>query len=400
VVGLSLFLVLVVGIVVWLSRQDATYHAPLDGRPPPGVNEAAATSLLADLQSAVRRHDAAAVARLANGPRARTHLAGVVHNGSAADVVDFTLRYVSPAGGVTAGGAWAADVATTWRFAGFDDRLERVEVRVRFAQAGGRLRIAGIGGGDRRTPLWLTGPLQVRRAAHSMVLVDGSAVRADTMADVARRAVPQVRRVLPEWRGGLVVEVPGSEAGLEAALGARPGQYHAIAAVTTSVDGSRSRRAPSHVFVNPRVFLPLNSRGAQVVITHEATHVATHAATSPAPIWLVEGFADYVALSSQRLPLSTTAARIIALVRRSGPPRHLPGREEFAAAAPHLEARYESAWFACRLLARDGGTGALVAFYRAMDAGDRLGPELRRFFDLGPATFTRQWRTALSHLPA
>jgi len=45
VVGLSLFLVLVVGIVVWLSRQDATYHAPLDGRPPPGVNEAAATSL-------------------------------------------------------------------------------------------------------------------------------------------------------------------------------------------------------------------------------------------------------------------------------------------------------------------------------------------------------------------
>ena len=157
---------------------------------------------------------------------------------------------------------------------------------------------------------------------------------------------------------------------------------------------------PSHVFVNPRVFLPLKPRGAQVVITHEATHVATNAASSPAPIWLVEGFADYVALRSQRLPVSTTAARIIGLVHRSGAPPHLPGRAEFAAGAEHLEARYESAWLACRLLARDGGTGALVGFYRAMDAGGRVGPELRRYFGFGPAAFTRQWRNLLSHLPA
>jgi hypothetical protein len=197
-----------------------------------------------------------------------------------------------------------------------------------------------------------------------------------------------------------VVEVPASERGLDAALDAPPGQYRGIAAATTTVDGSRGRRAPSHVFVNPRVFLPLTPRGAQVVITHEATHVATHAASSAAPIWLVEGFADYVALRAQRLPVSTTAARITALVRRAGAPRHLPGRAQFRAGATHLEARYESAWLACRLLARDAGSDALVSFYRAMDRGGRLGPELRSHIGLGAAAFTRQWRTLLADLAA
>jgi hypothetical protein len=400
VVGLSLFLALAVGAVVWLTTRGTTYHAPLVGPPPPGVDENHATTLLGELQTAVRRHDAAAAARLGDTPQARTDLAGVVRNARALHVEDFSLRYVDVAGAVASDGAWSAEVATTWQFVGFDERLERLEVRVRFVPVGGRLRIAEIGGGGSRSPLWLSGPLQVRRGPQSMVLVDGDASQADALAALARRAVSQVRAVLPEWPGGLVVEVPASEHALDAVLGASPGQYDGIAAVTTSVDGSRARRAPSHVYVNPQVFLPLKPRGAQVVITHEATHVATDAASSPAPIWLVEGFADFVALSSQHLPTSTTAARVIALVRRSGAPTHLPGRAEFAAGAPHLEARYESAWLACRLLARDGGTAALVAFYRAVDAGGRLAPELRSTFGFGPAAFTRQWRTLLSHLPA
>ena len=399
-VGLSLFLAGTVGVVVWLGTRDSTYRAPLNTPPPQGADQARATALLDHLETAVRRHDAAAARKLGSAPAARAALAGVARNAGALHVADFSLRYVDSSGAVSADGAWSAEVATTWRFVGFDDRLERVDVRVRFASPGDRLRIAGIGGGADRSPLWLSGPVQVRRDARSMVLVDGSPAQADALAAVARRAVPQVRRVLPDWRGGLVVEVPGSEGGLDAALGADAGQYDGIAAVTTSVDGSRARQAPSHVFVNPRVFLPLKPRGAQVVITHEATHVATHASTSPAPIWLVEGFADYVALSSQRLPVATTAARIIALVHRSGAPERLPGRAEFQAGAPHLEARYESAWLACRLLAQDGGTGTLVDFYEAVDAGGPVTEELRHYYGFGPVTFTEQWRTLLSHLPA
>jgi hypothetical protein len=400
VVGLSLLLAIVVGVVVWLTQRGSTYHAPLGKHQAPQADQAAATSLLDRLESAVRRRDVAAGSRLGASAAERVDLGGVVRNGRALHVSDFTLRYVDSDGAVSRNGSWTADVDTTWRFAGFDRRSEHLEVRVRFARTGRHLRIAGIGGGDRRSPLWLSGPLQIRRSARSMVLVAGSPTRADAFAALAARAVPEVRRVLPQWPGGLVVEVPASQHGLDAALGADRGQYAGIAAVTTTVDGSRARRSPSHVFVNPRVFGPLQPRGAQVVITHEATHVATDAATSKAPVWLVEGFADYVALSSQRLPLSTTAARIIALVRRQGPPRHLPTNAQFGAGSPHLEARYESAWLACRLLAQNGGVHALVAFYQAMDGGAALGAQLHRRFGLTPATFTKAWRVVLSHLPA
>jgi hypothetical protein len=399
VVGLSLVLAVALGLLVWSTRHDETYHAPLDHSSAPRVDRSAATRLLDRLEVAVRHRDPAAAAALAGGSGVG-QLRGVVRNAGALHVAGFSLRYVAQTGAVTSSGGWAADVATTWRFAGFDRRAVHLEVRVRFAPAARGLRITGIGGGDRRSPLWLSGPLQVRRTPTSLVLVAGTAARADHVAALARRAVPQVRRVLPTWPGGLVVEVPASQAGLDAALGASSGAYSGIAAVTTTVDGSRSRRSPSHVFLDPEVFDPLGSRGAQVVLTHETTHVATDAANSPAPTWLVEGFADYVALRAQRLPLSITAARISALVHRGGVPRRLPADEEFAVGAPHLEARYESAWLACRLLAQDGGQQALVAFYRAVDAGRATAPELRRHFGLGPTTFRRQWWSVLSHLPS
>ena len=58
-------------------------------------------------------------------------------------------------------------------------------------------------------------------------------------------------------------------------------------------------------------------------------------------------------------------------------------------------------WFITRnLLAQLGGTDALVAFYRAMDAGGRLGSELRDHFGLTPAAFVQRWRSVLSHLPS
>ena len=398
--GLSLFLLLVAGGLTWGLLSHQTYQAR-PHRPAAQVQPAAAADALHGLERAVDDRDVGAARALAGGDRGAAALLGsVVGNARKLQVEDFTLRYVDEEGGTSPDGSWPAAVVATWRFAGFDRQPEQMEVRFRFAEHDGRLGIAGIGGGGRRTPLWLTGPLRVRRTATSLVLVQGSNREADRVAGLARAAVPQVRAVLPDWRGGLVLEVPATQQGLERALHARPGQYDAIAAVTTTVSGSRSRSAPVHVYVNPAVFLPLKPHGAQVVVTHEATHVATGAATSPAPIWLVEGFADYVALRVQRLPLTTTASRISALVHRQGPPSRLPGQTEFAAGASHLEARYESAWLACRLLANSGGAGALVGFYRAVDAGRALGPELRDHFGFGLRGLTARWRTLLSHLPA
>src|SRR6478672_6502490 len=167
----------------------------------------------------------------------------------------------------------------------------------------------------------------------------------------------------------LVVEVPRTAGLLRATLAAQPGEYAQIAAVTTSADGSVTPRTPIHIFVNPAVFSGLEARGSQVVMSHEAVHVATDAANSVLPLWLVEGFADYVALRDVRLPLSTTAGQILPRVRQHGAPRHLPGPAEFDTTQTHLGASYEAAWLACRLLAQRYGQGRLVAFYRALSGG-------------------------------
>src|SRR4051794_25301658 len=237
-VGLSLFLALAVGVVVWLSRHDFTDNGPVDGPAAPGADRTQAIGLLADLESAVRQRDVPAGGRPGDGAGVRAGLAGVVRNGRALHVRDFSLRYVDTAGAVASNGSWSADVATSWRFAGFDHRAERLVTQVRFRRSNRDLRIAGMGGGDHRSPLWLSGPLQVRRGGRSLVLVDGTPAQADTMATVASRAVRQVRRVLPMWPGGLVVEMPESAGELRPALHARRRQFRGIAAVTTSVDGS------------------------------------------------------------------------------------------------------------------------------------------------------------------
>jgi hypothetical protein len=400
VVGLASFLVLVIGVAAWLSLRAPTYHASLGPPAALQASPARAATVLQDLAVAVRRNDPGAAGRLGASPSSRRALRGLVRNGTELHVSGLSLRYLDEVGGVSTGSPFAAEVQTSWRFTGFDPTPEQMVVRVRFAERGGRLLISGIGGGGRRSPLWMAGSVRVRRSATSLVLVDGSNREADRIAALARTAVPQVRAVLPRWPGGVVIEVPSTQHGLERVLAARPGQYDGIAAVTTTVNGSRARSAPVHVYVNPAVFGPLKPRGAQVVITHEATHVATGAATSPAPSWLVEGFADYVALRAQRLPLVATASRIAALVHKEGPPAHLPGEAEFAARAPHLEARYESAWLACRLLADRGGAGALVSFYRAVDRGRPMAAQLRDRFGFGLGGLTAAWRSVLSHLPA
>ena len=78
------------------------------------------------------------------------------------------------------------------------------------------------------------------------------------------------------------------------------------------------------VFVNPTVFGRLKERGAQVVMSHEATHVATGATFASMPTWLQEGFADFVALDGAGVPVELAARQILDRIRKEGLPRRLP----------------------------------------------------------------------------
>jgi hypothetical protein len=397
----ALLLAAVAGLAFLVTR-DGDYVASPGGAVRPEPEPAEAARALSTLQAAVEGRDADSAVTLAGDSEAGADLLRtVLANAESLDVADFTLRYVDETSSTSAEGAWTAAVDMTWRFSGFDREPVREEVLVAFDGTGPGATVTGIGGGDRRTPLWLTAPLEVQRNGDSLVLVAGSAADADRYAAQAAVAVPAVRAVLPAWPGGLVVEVPGSAEALDAMLAAEPGTYADIAAVSATVDGTLTPTSPSHVFVNPDLYRDLGSVWEQVVMTHEATHIATEApVTSGMPLWLLEGFADYVALRDTDLPMSKTAGQIIAQVRADGVPDALPGPAEFDATATHLGAAYEAAWLACVVVADLAGEEALVRVYDDVRRGQDIGSTLRSSVGVGEAGLTRRWRARLEALVA
>lgn len=402
-VGLSLSLLAVVVAVVWFATGSDTYVAPAPGETDLRVAPDAAVAALDDLVEAVRDGDADAAAELAATDDAGSsdQLTALTSNAEQLRVDDFTLRYVDEASGISPEGTWTAAVDATWAFAGFDDAPARTEVLVTFridSAETARAQIVSVGGGDRRTPVWMAGPVAVARTPRTLVVLAGPAGQLDYYQRIAEAAIPPVTRVLTEWQPRLVVEVPADRAGLEAALMVEPGAYTSIAAVTASPDGLLTPDAPLHIFVNPEVFDRNSTQGDRVVMSHEAAHVATRAPESRAPKWLVEGFADYVALRDINLPVSRTAAQIIEQVRRQDVPESLPDEDDFSGTESHLGAAYEASWLACVVLAERGGQDALVRFYRDAQDGDSLAPGLRSRFDWTERDLLRAWQQRLSEL--
>lgn len=365
------------------------------------ASPSAAAAALQAFVAAVDTRDPEAVTSLApaGDADAAERLAGIAANVSALDLRRVSARYVDQVGTVAADGAWTGVAELTWQLGGFDAAPSETDVQVSFAPAGDALGITGFVGtadGPGRVPLWLRGELAVSRAPGVLVLDDGPRADAEAVAARVVQGIRVVRRVLPDWSARVVVEVPADAADLDETLGAEPGTYADIAAVTTTA-GTATEDAPVHVFVNPDVTAGLRRTGAQVVMSHELVHVATDAARITTEPWLLEGFADYVALRDVSLPESTTLGRAIALVRRDGPPEALPAAADFDTGAAELQARYEQAWLACRIVAERLGEDALVAVYDAAAGGTPVGDALARA-GLPLPELTRTWRTRLQDL--
>ncbi|WP_182380379.1 hypothetical protein [Nocardioides sp. WS12] len=391
--------VLLVVALATVGCSPDEYVAPPPAQGSEVADPATAANTLASLQDAVVAGDAAAAGDLATDD-ARPLLESLAANAQAIDLTDVTFRYVTETGRTSGTDGWDGLVAVTWRIEGFDEASARAEIPLSFAD-GGR-QIAAIGDQSGRLPVWLTGPVTVERVPGGLVLVSDSTSGAPadrtSYARWVRKAVAEARAVVG-GRTGLVVEVPRDAAALHRALGADPGSYGSIAAVTAPVDGSRVTGSPIHVFVNPAVYDDLDPVAAQVVMTHEAVHALTGAVLARnVPLWLVEGFADYVALRDVGLPLSKTAGQIRAQVRKNGVPKALPEDAEFNPAGTHLGAVYEAAWQVTVTLAERRGERALVDFYRAMLAGKKIAPTLRAAFDWSVADLTTAWQAQLAAL--
>ena len=113
--------------------------------------------------------------------------------------------------------------------------------------------------------------------------------------------------------------------------------------------------------------------------------------------WLLEGFADYVALRDAGLPDRTTLGRAISSARREGVPRVLPTAADLGTRAEGLQASYEEAWLACRVIAERLGERRLLDVYAAATRGEPLDAALRRA-GLPVQDLTRAWRGRLRRL--
>jgi hypothetical protein len=330
-------------------------------------------------------------------------LGSIQENATALRIGELSMRYVDESAQLGAqaqselgGHAWRATVQLEYRYVGFDEAAAHVETSAIFVPKSSGALIASFGSPDDRTPLWLVTPVSVVRTPESLLAVAGGPP--GRYAALVTRALRQVRRVLPQWNGPLLVEVPETRAQLDSTLQAQPGQYDNIAAVTTTADGSLTPGAPVRVFVNPDVFDKLKARGAQVVISHEATHVATGATFTSMPTWLLEGFADFVALDHAGVPVQLAAGQILPRIRKQGLPRGLPTTQDLDPTANGLGATYEEAWLACRFLAQEYGSDALVRFYRKVSGGAPAQEAFRTELGTTQRAFVAKWRVDLGRL--
>jgi hypothetical protein len=404
-------LVAVIGFVVLNDdSKTAVLPPPEPSRSTAGVEsrEAAAAALLGKLSDGLSDGSRREVLSLAvAGDKAAARKLGDIYaNVRRLRIADLEMRYVDEDAGALStarqralgGGAWVGDVQLSWRLKGYDAGESRMEVALTLVQTpSGAAFVSARTGSSEAAPLWLLSRVAVERSGRTLVMATDPA-DLPRFSALARRAVSDVDKVLPGWHGKLVAEVPSSEQQLNRILGSSAHEYDAIAAVTTTVDGSAEQSSPVHVFVNPQVFDPLGERGSQIVMSHEATHVATDAATASMPTWLLEGFADYVALAHVDLPVTVTASQVIGEVRKTGAPRHLPGPTDFDTENTALGASYEAAWLACRLIAEQHGEKKLITFYRRVDRGAGLHRAFREVLGTREQAFTKAWHGYLEDL--
>ncbi|WP_447036915.1 hypothetical protein [Streptomyces sp. DSM 118878] len=252
--------------------------------------------------------------------------------------------------------------------------------------------------------LWDQGRVRAERGRHSLVLgVGRSAEERRAYRDLADRAVPAVNEAWREkWPGKVVVLVPRTLDGMAGLLGAPAAGYRGIAAVTTGEVGGSGRAPADRVIVNPEAYGVLSGFGKQAVLTHETVHVATRAHTSRAtPLWLSEGFADWVAYRGTGRTAAQAAPELRRAAQRERLPATLPADADFGfgGGAERLAGAYEGSWLACRMIAERWGEKRLVEFYRAVGAHEKrpgaVEDALRDVLDTTQEEFTARWRTYL-----
>ncbi len=260
--------------------------------------------------------------------------------------------------------------------------------------------------GPRAQP-WDLGDLTVVRGSSSLVIGVGvDATIARSYARLADRVTPDVSAVWGRtWSRAPVLVVARTTTMAARGLDRSAESMRAIAAVTTAEDGLDSRaggRGADRVWTNTPTMATLTELGREIVLRHEITHVAAGAAaTGRTPLWLEEGFAEYVGYRGSGVPLRTATRTVLAEQRAGRGPRTLPSASDFSGGS--IAVAYEAAHLACSLVVQQVGEDGLARLYRATAAGTgdadaNVAAALREVLGVLTPQFQRQWRSYLDRL--
>jgi hypothetical protein len=269
--------------------------------------------------------------------------------------------------------AFLAHIRLAYRLAPGVGAVER-DQHVTFVQREGRWLVGGDEDGPQQRDLWDLGAIDVSRGRRSVVVAAADATlpasRTAAEADAAARRVDAVWG--DDWPRWVVVMIPASLQDMATLLDRSSADgLSQLAAVTTGElrastgAAPRGRTTGDRVVINPAAFPDLSALGRGVVLTHEFTHVATRASdVSAPPVWVDEGFADYVAYLDAPLGVHDIAGDLLdkpkALAGLTGLPRDVA----FNPAAGEVGPAYAAAWLAMRFVSLQGGTPMVVDFYR------------------------------------
>ncbi len=281
-----------------------------------------------------------------------------------------------------------------------------------FTAAGGRTDLAALADGPATDPpsrpLWLTESVRMISGPGATVLAGGDRAdltgwlrRAESAERAVRARIGQLGATAggssgrSSGRRGLVIELPSSEQAFDQVLGVAPGSYDQIAAVAWP-EGPDPGTSAVRVVVNPGPAATLDEDRLGVLLTHEVTHVLTGSATSPAPMWLVEGFADWVAFD--RLPAAAPPTRdeVLTDVRKHGVPTAFPSDSDFRPDATDLDLTYGRAWLLCSFVAGTWSDADLVRLYAAVDGGTPLATAVPEVLGVDEPTLLRRWQARLT----
>ncbi|MEU1551021.1 hypothetical protein [Nocardia sp. NPDC005745] len=173
----------------------------------------------------------------------------------------------------------------------------------------------------------------------------------------------------PGWAQSALVVVASSPSEF-AALLRSPDLLPAEVAAASVADPFTQGSSPTgqRVVFGPDTGRRLDPEGMATLLRHELTHIAARADTvDGAPLWMLEGFADYTAHHGEGQRFADIAPTLTAHAHAGQIPVDLPVDAEFSGTDAAFT--YEKAWSICAFVAEKYDRPHLVQLYHRIAAG-------------------------------